>query len=50
MKEKENKEVKVEGDEIMNQPGELKTDEPLSEKDEEKNAEKRTQKEVKKHS
>lgn len=50
MKEKEKQPVKVEGDEIMNQPGELKTDAPLAEKDEEKNAEKRTQKEVKKHS
>lgn len=50
MKAKEKKPIKVEGDEIMNKPGELKTDAPLAEKDEVKKAERRTQKEVKKHS
>jgi hypothetical protein len=50
MEVKKKQPVKVEGDEIMNKPGELKTDQPLAEKDEMKKAEKNTQKEVKKHS
>ena len=50
MKTKEKKAVRVEGDELINKPGELKTDGPLAEKDEMKKAEKNTQKEVKKHS
>jgi len=50
MKTKEKKPVRVEGDELINKPGELKTDGPLAEKDEVKKAERRTQTEVKKHS
>jgi len=50
MKAKEKKPMRVEGDELMNKPGELKTEGPLAEKDEVKKAERRTQKEVKKHS